>query len=231
MRLQRQAPTRPHSMQNHKNKQHKESKRTYGRNTYMPLGKQFTNTVKHATHKSNRATHKIKGYNIKPTQVFSVVAKTLDMNLLPNITANIPNTPTHHGYKTQHSTVTVLHTLNNTVAKGFIQMVPPARAITVPLDMSKTFDTMNIHTQIRKLLQTKIPGTIIKLIANYNKAHKAYTIYRNHTSSQRKLKTGISQGGVLSPTLFNICTADIPLTATEWSKQKETLMAIYKAVM
>ena len=97
-----------------------------------------------------------------------------------------------------------LHTLNNTVAKGFNQMAPPARTITVALDMSKAFDTINIHTLIRKLLQTNIPGTIIKFIANYIKGRKAYTTYRNHTFKQRQFKTGVPQGGVLSPTLFNI---------------------------
>ena len=39
-----------------------------------------------------------------------------------------------------------LHTLNNTVAKGFNQMAPPARTITVALDMSIALDTINIHT-------------------------------------------------------------------------------------
>ena len=34
-------------------------------------------------------------------------------------------------------------------------MVPPARTITVALDMSKAFDTISKHTLIRKLLQTK----------------------------------------------------------------------------
>ena len=160
--------------------------------------KQFTNTVKHATHKTNRhinrATHNIQGYNItltnsqvqeaikqsknnnsqgpdklntrhlkhigplglaflksmfktalnksiiphtwklanivpipkpnkdtdkgtsyRPISLLSVIAKTLEKSLLPYITANIPNTPMQHGYKTQHSTVTALHTLNNTV--------------------------------------------------------------------------------------------------------------------
>ena len=100
------------------------------------------------------------------------------------------------------------HTLNNTVAKGFNQMAPPARTITVALDMSKAFDTINIHTLIRKLLQTNIPGTIIKFIANYIKGRKAYTTYRNHTSKQRQFKTGVPQGGVLSPTLFNIYTSE-----------------------
>ena len=134
----------------------------------------------------------------------------LGCNRRPYITANIPNTPMQHGYKTQHSTVTALHTLNNTVAKGFNQMAPPARTITVALDMSKAFDTINIHTLIRKLLQTNIPGTIIRFIANYIKGRKAYTTYRNHTSKQRQFKTGVPQGGVLSPTLFNIYTSDLP---------------------
>ena len=224
--------------------------------------KQFTNTVKHATHKTNRhinrATHNIQGYNItlttsqvqeaikqsknnnsqgpdklnirhlvhigplglafftsmfktalnkniiphtwklanivpvtkpnkdtdkgtsyRPITLLSVIAKTLEKSLLPYITANIPNTPMQHGYKTQHSTVTALHTLNNTVAKGFNQMAPPARTITVALDMSKAFDTINIHALFRKLLQTNIPGRIIKFIANYIKGRKAYTTYMN----------------------------------------------------
>ena len=104
--------------------------------------------------------------------------------------------------QTQHSTVTALHILNNTVAKGFNEMAPHARTITVPLDMSKAFDTINIHTLIRKLLQTNILGTISKLIANYIKGRKANATYRNHTSSQRQFKTDVPQGGVLSPTLF-----------------------------
>ena len=80
----------------------------------------------------------------------------------------------------------------------------PARTITVALDMSKAFDTINIHTLIRKVLQTQIRGTIIKFISKYIKGCNAYTTYRNHISSQRQFKTG-----VLSPTLFHIYTAYI----------------------
>ena len=130
--------------------------------------------------------------------------------ILPKKPGNIPNTPIQHRYKIQHSTVTALHTLNNTVAKGFNQMAPPARTITVALDMSKAFDAINIHTLIRKLLRANIPGTIIKLIVNYIKEGKAYTTYINHTSKQRQFKTGVPQGGVLSPTLFNMYTSDLP---------------------
>ena len=101
------------------------------------------------------------GTSYRPITLLSVIAKPLEKTLLPYITVNIPNTPMQHGYKTQHSTETELHTVNNTVAKGFNQIALPARTTTVALDMSKAFDTINIHTIIRRLLQTKIPGTII----------------------------------------------------------------------
>ena len=121
------------------------------------------------------------GTSYRPISLLSVVAKTLEKCLFPYVTANITQTPTQHGYKAQHSTVTVLHTLNNTVAKGFNQMASPAQVITVALDMSKAFDTVNTHTIIGKLLQTSTPGKSI----------------------QRHVKPSIPQGGVLSSTLLN----------------------------
>ena len=41
--------------------------------------------------------------------LFSVIAQTLKI-CFPYITANIPNTYTQHGYKTEHYTVTALRT-------------------------------------------------------------------------------------------------------------------------
>jgi len=80
----------------------------------------------------------------------------------------------------------------------------------VSLDLSKAFDTVNIHSLIHKLHQTNIPPTIIKYIANYIKGRKGYTLHLNATSRPQQFKTGVPQGGVLSPILFNIYTSDIP---------------------
>ena len=60
--------------------------------------------------------------------------------------------------------------------------------------MSKAFDTVNIHTQ------TNIPHTIIKYIANYQIHRKAYTTFRNKTTTQRQFKDGAPQGITITST-------------------------------
>ena len=55
------------------------------------------------------------------------------------------------------------------------------------------------HTLISKLLQTNIPGTIIKFIANYIKGRKAYTTYRNYTSRYRQFKLAFHKAASFHP--------------------------------
>ena len=148
------------------------------------------------------------GTSYRPISLLSVIAKHWRRHY-----SHISQT-TSHAYprnmasKANHSTSTALHNINNTIATGFNQNKSPERIITVALNMSKTFDTVNIHTLTHKLHQTHIPHTIVKYIANYIKARKAYTTFRNKTSTEHQFKNSVPQGGVLSPTLFNIYTFD-----------------------
>ena len=73
--------------------------------------------------------------------------------------------------------------------------------------MSKAFDKVNIH----KLTLTNIPNIIIKFKANYIKGRQACTQYNGTLSKLKRINTGVPQGEVLSPTLFNNYTSDIPL--------------------
>ena len=73
--------------------------------------------------KIDTQTKQDKGTSYRPISLLPIIEKLLEKSLLPYITEN---TPIHYGYKTQRSTVTTIHTLNNTVARGFNQMAPPA---------------------------------------------------------------------------------------------------------
>jgi hypothetical protein len=152
-----------------------------------------------------------KGSSYRPIALLSPIAKTLEKIILKHITQYIPNTQHQHGFKKQHSTTTALHTLHNTIARGFNETKPPNRTITAALDMSKAFDTINHNKLIQKLINnTNIPHTYIKFISNYIRGRKGYTIHNQQKSTQRTFRCGVPQGGVLSPILFNIYMADIP---------------------
>ena len=90
-------------------------------------------------------------------------------------------------------------------------MAQPAQTITVALDMSKSFGTIehtctNLKAAYRQTFQAQSLSSSQTTSRDANPTQHIV----NHTSRQRQFKTGVPQGGVLSPTLFNIYTADIP---------------------
>ena len=150
------------------------------------------------------------GTSYRPISLLSPIAKTLEKVLLPYITPNLPQIKHQHGFKTLHSTTTALHQITNQIIQGFNQPQPPQRTIVVSLDLSKAFDTVNIHSLIKKMQQTTVPTTIIKFISSYIKGRKGFTQFQNTNSKQQQFKTGVPQGGILSPILFNLYTSDLP---------------------
>ena len=53
-----------------------------------------------------------------------------------------------HYKRNHHSSDTASHNLNNNIATGFNQEQRPARLITVVIDISKAFSTVNIQNSL-----------------------------------------------------------------------------------
>ena len=98
------------------------------------------------------------GSSYRPISLLSPIAKTLEKIILPAVISNTKQLEFQHGFKKHHSTVTALHKINHTIAKGFNTKDKthdrPLRTILVALDMSKAFGTVNINLLMNKILST-----------------------------------------------------------------------------
>ena len=148
------------------------------------------------------------GTSFRPISLLSVISKTLEKALLPYITNNIPQHHTQYGFKAKHSTTTALHNINNTIASGFNQRIPPARTIAVALDMSKAFDTVNIHTLTKKLLDAQIPPILIKFTLTTSKAGKPSP----HTTTKHPHSANLKLASLTEEYFHQLSSTYTPLT-------------------
>ena len=81
--------------------------------------------------------------------------------------------------------------------------------ITVYLDFSKAFDTVNHGILISKLLYNRIRGVMQRWFKSYLGNSKQYVSVKNCSSSMSNIALGIPQGSVLCPALFLLCINDI----------------------
>ena len=79
------------------------------------------------------------------------------------------------------------------------------------VDLSAAYDTVNHRILMQKLYNITQDSPLCGVIQNMLSIRMFYVELNNESSRWRKQKTGLPQGSVLSPILFNIYTNDQPL--------------------
>ena len=81
----------------------------------------------------------------------------------------------------------------------------------VALDLTAAFDNVDHQQLLDCVFNTKAHSAIRGWPYNYLQNRRANVHLRQKESNSRKVKTGVIQGGVLSPALINYYLADIPI--------------------
>ena len=88
--------------------------------------------------------------------------------------------------------------------------MPAHRTVLVALDLTAAFDNVDLQQLLDCVFNTNLPATIRRWLYNYMQNRRAKVHFWQKESKSRKVKTGVVQGGVLSPALFNYYLAYFP---------------------
>jgi len=113
-----------------------------------------------------------------------------------------------HGFRASHSTGTQLARVLETLIRNYNH---GKYTVMVALDIEAAFDKVPHKYLLYKLSQFRFPDWTIRLLWSYFTNRTSRVKVENELSAPFQLRAGVPQGGLLSPFLYNLYTADIPL--------------------
>ena len=144
--------------------------------------------------------------NYRPVALTSTLSKLFELLLLERLECYLLTSDAQFGFKARHGTDMCIYVLKEVVQYFKSHSTPVFMCF---MDASKAFDWVNQYTLFYKLLRRDVPGRFVKLLLFWYSSQQICVRWGNCTSSFFTVTNGVRQGGILSPTLYNVYVDDL----------------------
>lgn len=160
--------------------------------------------------KPNKSPHLTASY--RPVSLLPVLSKLFEKVLLPRILNFLEDAnviPQHQfGFRKSHSTIHQLHRVVDYISESLEKRM---YCTGIFLDVQAAFDKV-WHNGLLYKIKRVIPDPYYSVLFSFIK-NRSFKVRQGQTcSTAHAINAGVPQGAILSPTLYSLFTADLPVT-------------------
>ena len=148
--------------------------------------------------------------NYRPISLLPVLSKILEKVVHKRLYAYLRKyeilNKSQYGFRNSHSTTDAITELTSHILHNYDQR---KFTLSVFLDLSKAFDTIDHNTLLKKLYHYGIRGIALDWFKSYL-IRKQYVQYKDSYPHTQDLTCGVPQGSFLGPLLLTLYTNDLP---------------------
>jgi hypothetical protein len=166
--------------------------------------------------------------NFRPISLLSNLGKILERVIADKIDdfceENDVIPQNQFGFRKNHSTTDALLKLHNDIAEGLRRK---ESSVILKLDAEKAFDSV-WHTGLKfKIIRLNLPIELTRIVLSFLDERKMFVYIDGKKSELFSVQSGVPQGSITGPKLYNIYIRDIPSTFRDGRRQTRSETILY----